>query len=182
MVLGICRYHRNANGWNDIGYNALVDRFGVLYEGRAGGINRAVVGAHAGDWNSRVSGVALIGNHVAEPPSPETQTKLVKYLAWKMGTHGLTRATGGARMRSGGGSLNRYPEGARPFLPYVLTHRYLNSTTCAGDATQALLKRIRQRIQRRIDSWNGSLPAITPTEGPPPPAEEPPDDGGIGSP
>ena len=70
-------------------------------------------------------------------------------------------------------------------LQNVLTHRYLNSTTCAGDATQARLRRIRQRIQTRIDGWNGSLPAITPTDGPPPappPTEEPPDDGGTGSP
>ena len=54
-------YHVRTRGWNDIGYNFLVDRYGRVFEGRYGGVTRAVLGAHAGGFNTNSTGVARLG-------------------------------------------------------------------------------------------------------------------------
>ena len=58
IVRAIMLYHVQGNGWNDIGYNFLVDKYGQVFEGRYGGITRPVIGAHAMGFNAGSVGVS----------------------------------------------------------------------------------------------------------------------------
>ncbi len=149
LVLGIRRYHRNANGWNDIGYNALVDRFGNLYEGRAGGLGRAVIGAQAEGINSQTTGIASIGDNREKSAGPKEVKSIVKYLAWKFGIAGIP-ATGRATLTSAGGSTQRTPEGERMRVPRIFPHMETNFTECAGAALNAQVPKIRRKVARRL--------------------------------
>ncbi len=175
IVLGICRYHRNGNGWNDVGYNALADRFGNLYVGRAGGVRKAIVGAHAQGFNAQTSGVAAIGTHTSTPVTPVTKDALVDYLAWKLAVHGLT-ATGKTTLLSAGGEASRYPAGRKVRTNKIIGHGTVGLTACPGEALASELPRIRHLVQAEIEASGGVVPPTDPPEVPPP------DDGGGASP
>jgi hypothetical protein len=151
LVLGICRFHRNGNGWNDVGYNFLVDRFGTIYEGRAGGVKKAVAGVHAAGFSSQTTGIASIGTHISNPISQPAEGAVASLIAWKLALHG-TKAKGKTRLVSTGGAGNRYGFGRRVRVRRVFGHRRVNVTECPGDELKARLKRIRARAQQLIDA------------------------------
>jgi hypothetical protein len=132
IVLAICRYHRNSNGWSDVGYNFLVDRYGQVFEGRAGGIDRAVVGAQAQGYNSVSTGVASIGEFSTEGQTPEGLGALSRLLAWKLGVHGVPAQ---GRVTAAGKSFER-----------ISGHRDANSTDCPGNAQYAQLPELRRMV------------------------------------
>src|SRR3954447_3918399 len=154
IVLGICRFHVFGNGWNDIGYNALVDRYGTLYEGRAGGLKRPVVGAQAQGFNSQTTSIASIGDHTSEAPTPEAQRSIIRFLAWKLGVNRATPATGAVQLTSAGGSESRYPAGTAITVPRVLGHTTLGLTACPGGAMIPLVPQIQAAVQKRIKHFN----------------------------
>lgn len=145
IVLAIAKYHRDSNGWNDIGYNFLVDRFGQIFEGRAGGIDLAVIGAQAGGWNSKSTGMATIGDF-GRAPFPEVgMAALTRLIAWKLGRHGVP-ASGAVPLVSGGGTENRYPYGQTVVLPRVCGHRDGCKTDCPGAVLYGQLDDLRARV------------------------------------
>ncbi len=145
IVLAMCRYHRNTNGWNDIGYNFLVDRFGTLYEGRAGGVGAAVIGAQAEGFNSYSTGIANIGTFSSVPQSQAALEAMARLIRWKLPLHGYP-TSGTAVMKSAGGATNRYPSGSSVRVPRVLGHRDTNATECPGSALYAQLGDLRSLV------------------------------------
>ena len=89
IVLSICRYHRNENGWRDIGYNFLVDRYGQIFEGREGGIDQPVIGAQAQGYNGVSTGVANLGTFSQAPQTAAGVQATAELLAWKLSLHGV---------------------------------------------------------------------------------------------
>jgi hypothetical protein len=148
IVLSVCRYHRNSNGWNDVGYNALVDKYGVLYEGRAGGLDQAVVGAQAQGFNDETAGIASIGDHTSVGATPETLSALASYIRWKLSVHGQP-LSGPVTMRSSGGSATKYRAGRSVTLERVIGHRDTGRTACPGGLLYAQLDELRALV------WSG---------------------------
>jgi len=148
VVLAICRYHRNSNGWNDIGYNALVDRFGTIYEGRAGGLDQAVIGAHAQGFNSQTAGMANIGDYSSISASDAALQSTANYIRWKLGVHGQP-LSGPVTLTSGGGPESRYAAGTEVTVDRVLGHRDVGKTACPGDGLYDRLEQIRSLVLSR---------------------------------
>jgi hypothetical protein len=145
MVRGICLYHRNSNHWNDIGYNFLVDKYGQVFEGRAGGIDAAVVGAQAQGYNAQSTGIANLGTFSTTGQTPAGLDALARLLSWKLAVHAVP-PVGTVQVTSTGGSLNRYPAGARVTLQRISGHRDGDATACPGNGLYAQLPQLRQMV------------------------------------
>ena len=147
IVLSICKYHRDSNGWNDLGYNFVVDQYGQIFEGRAGGIDQAVIGAQAEGYNRFSTGVANLGTFSAVPQSEAALDALGQLIGWKLGVHGVP-ALGQVAVTSGGGRTNRYASGTAVTFERISGHRDGCNTACPGDALYAQLATIRDRAAR----------------------------------
>ena len=129
IVKGIQLFHVQGNGWNDIGYNFLVDRFGTIYEGRFGGVESNVVGAHAQGFNTGSVGIALLGTYENSPPSAAAQDAIARLIAWRLDlahvdpTSFLTFVSGGS---------DRFPTSIPVLLSAISGHRDTGYTACPG--------------------------------------------------
>ena len=149
-VRAIYAYHTRSNGWNDIGYNFLVDSAGRIYEGRyareyaRGEIptgesadRLGVTGAHVAGNNTGTVGVALLGNFSAEDrPTNAAVSAAERIFAWKADRHDIDVA-----------GTTSWSTGEKPTL---IGHRDAGTTACPGDRLYDLLPGMRSRIVQAV--------------------------------
>jgi uncharacterized protein with LGFP repeats len=147
IVRSIYEYHTRTLGWCDIAYNAMVDKYGQVFEGRAGGMDKPVEGAHTGGFNHDTWGVAMMGNFDAVPPTPIQLRTTGRLLGWRLGIDRID-PRGTVVLASAGGSFAKFPRAATPTLPTIFTHRDVGNTDCPGNAAYAVMDRIRDIAAR----------------------------------
>jgi hypothetical protein len=143
IVRGIEVYHVEGNGWDDIGYNFLVDACGQIFEGRYGGIDKNVIGAHSQGFNTGSVGVAVIGTYSSLAPSNAAQNALVKLLAWRLD---VAHVDPSASVVYTSGGNSKYPAGKKVTLKTISGHRDTYFTECPGNVLYNLLPSIRTRV------------------------------------
>ena len=145
IVRAIELYHVQGNGWNDIGYNFLVDKYGQIFEGRYGGITRPVVGAHAQGFNSGSVGISLIGDYSSTSITPAARAALVSLIAWRLDLAHIDPLSKVVRVSSGN---PRYPAGTAITLNTISAHRDVYPTSCPGASLYAQLPSLRTEVSK----------------------------------
>jgi hypothetical protein len=142
IIRAIYAFHVKGNGWSDIGYNFLVDRFGRLWEGRFGGITKAVLGAHTGGFNVDSFAVSAIGNFDKVATTPEMIDAIARLMAWKLALY-YRNPLGTTSLVSQGGGTSKYPAGTQVTFNVISGHRDAGNTECPGTFLYDQLANIR---------------------------------------
>src|SRR4051812_6075817 len=145
IVRAIELYHVQGNGWNDIGYNFLVDKYGQIFEGRYGGITRPVIGAHAQGVNSGSGGVSGIGDYSSSSISPAAKAALVSLIAWRLDLAHVDPLSKLVRISAGN---PRYSPGTAVTLNAIAGHRDVYPTSCPGASLYAQLASLRSEVSQ----------------------------------
>ncbi len=153
QIRAIYAYHTRSLGWSDIGYQFLVDAFGRVYEGRAGGVDQPTIGAHTAGFNIDTFAVSALGNFDTASAPPAMVEAISQLVAWRL-TVAHRDPLGRATLTASGGtpSLTRYANGVTVSLPTIFGHRDAGWTACPGGNLYATLPGIRPRVAELMGS------------------------------
>lgn len=157
ILRSIQAFHQDAEEFDDIGYNFVVDRFGTIWEGRAGGADRPVVGGHVKGFNTGSVGVAALGTFDGATPTEATLEGIAQVIAWKFAMRNID-PFGQITLISNGGDI--YDVGESVTVNTIDGHRSIGATACPGARLFALLPDIRQRVAALLPLFTGEVDAL----------------------
>ncbi|WP_330330227.1 peptidoglycan recognition protein [Streptomyces sp. NBC_00536] len=159
LMRGLQTLHVRTNGWKDLGYNFVVDKCGTVFEGRRGGVDRPVTGAHTLGFNTDTMGVAVIGEYSSQEPSDAAMTAVARLAAWKLGRYGYDPR--GSVTLTSGLDNGKFRTGQQARFERISGHRDAFSTECPGTALYRRLPAIRDRAADPAgDPLGGSLDGL----------------------
>ena len=142
LLRSIYAYHTQSRGWSDVGYNFLVDRFGRIWEGRYGGVDRPVVGAHTLGYNDYSFAMSAIGNFDITQPSSAMVQAYGALFAWKLSLHGVDASS-------------THQQVGPDVFAAINGHRDAGQTACPGRYLYSRLDRIRELAAATQQDWSG---------------------------
>lgn len=142
LLRGMYGYHTGpAKRWPDLAYNLLVDRWGRIWEGRAGSAARAVMPSATGGSAGFSQLVCFLGDHSVVPPTPQAQASAISALALLARRHGVDPRPGAVASFISRGS-NLHPRGTRVRSRTIEGHRAMSRTACPGAAAYPVVRHI----------------------------------------
>ncbi|MFI1445145.1 FG-GAP-like repeat-containing protein [Streptomyces fructofermentans] len=154
LVRGIMAFHVQAEKWNDLGYNFLVDKCGRIFEGRGGGVDLPVRGAHTFGFNGDSAGVAVLGDFEGAEATATTPAKsagrptraalesVARVAAWKLGQYGGNPS--GQVTLTAAADTEVWDAGEQATLNTISGHRDGFATACPGKNLYSKLSEIRR--------------------------------------
>lgn len=165
QVRNLYTWFTKGRKYSDIAYNFLVDRYGRIYEGRGGGLDQPIVGAHTAGFNSETFAISAIGNYHTTRPNPEELTAVTNamssVMAWKLAMHHRDPNATTTLISDSGSGTSRFKPGQAATALVVGGHGDIGSTSCPGRFLEPQLPTIRAQA---VTSIGASMfnPTVTP--------------------
>ena len=146
VVRGLYSYYVNTLKYADMGYNFLVDKYGTIYEGRAGSITKPVRSAASGGFNTDTLAVVAMGNFETAPATDALVQGIAKVLAYRLSR--FHRDPFGRKVLTAEVGSSKYAPGKKVRFKVISGHRDSQLTACPGANLYKRLPRIRHLAKR----------------------------------
>lgn len=168
QLRGFYAFHTGLDkGWPDLAYNFMVDRFGGVWEGRAGSVQQPVMASATGGSQGFAQLACYIGDLSSTPPTAPARASMLRLLAWLAEQYDVDTSPGAEVSFVSRGS-NKWPAGSTVVTRTIAGHRDMSSTSCPGDAAYADL---RSSYQSEVTALRARAAPAAPM--PPPPTAAP---------